>query len=191
MSPLLLVAKLVEQEKSLTSTLVPEAVCLSTIGLDGFPNARFVAVKDISEDAVIITGPVFSRKGKEIESDSRVALTLWLTNVAVQVRVQGNATLLSQSDSERFFSQRNRDSQIVSTVSRQGQPLDNLALLESDFGRVKQELENNIVSCPKDWGGFSIKPIRIEILEFSATRFHKRTLWTRENGSWMSQLLQP
>ena len=58
-----------EMTKSLAR--IPSACCLSTIGKDGYPNARFVSLKEIIDDKFVITGPLQSRKGKELNTDRR------------------------------------------------------------------------------------------------------------------------
>ena len=47
------------------------------------------------------------------------------------------------------------------------------------------------VDRPKDWSGFSIDPVRIEFMEFKATRFHDRKLFELENGKWKGKQIQP
>ncbi|WP_373492707.1 pyridoxine 5'-phosphate oxidase C-terminal domain-containing protein [Aquiflexum sp.] len=42
-----------------------------------------------------------------------------------------------------------------------------------------------------EWGGYSIKPIRIEFMEFKTTRFHIRKLFERKNDLWLESQIQP
>ena len=65
------------EELQLTKVRIPTACCLSTIGTDDYPNARFVSLKGIINNSFIVTGPVTSRKGIEINRSSKVALTFW------------------------------------------------------------------------------------------------------------------
>ena len=60
---------------------IPSACCFSTNGLDGFPNARFVSLKEIVVRKFVVCGPQSSRKGREIAADGRVALTFWWAEV--------------------------------------------------------------------------------------------------------------
>jgi pyridoxamine 5'-phosphate oxidase len=50
------------QEINLTRVAIPTACCLSTIGIDNYPNARFVSLKGITENNFIVTGTISSRK---------------------------------------------------------------------------------------------------------------------------------
>lgn len=180
-----------QEEQSLTRVRIPTACCLSTIGIDGFPNARFVSLKDVIDNQFIVTGPVTSRKGVEISSTNKVALTFWWTETERQVRIQGNATEISDQLANKFFAERNRDSQIVSIVSDQGEEIDDLQMLMNKYETVEAESFNKPLTRPANWGGYCIEPIRIEFLEFKPTRFHHRKLYELVNGKWSIKFLQP
>jgi len=178
-------------EVGVSPVRLPGACCLSTIGLDGFPNARFVALKAVREGAFVVTGPTSSRKGVEIDRAQTVALTFWWPTTERQVRVQGVALPISREEAERYFAERVRESQIVSSVSAQGKVLDDFARLERDYGEMFARSEGKAIECPAGWGGYAIDPVRIEFLEFSPDRFHRRTLFSREEGVWVSCCLEP
>jgi pyridoxamine 5'-phosphate oxidase len=179
------------QETKKSVLAIPSACCLSTIGMDGYPNARYVSLKDIIDGYFVITGTTSSRKGIEIEANNRVALTFWWTETERQVRIQGNAYKLSDNNSDKYFDKRNRDSQIVSIVSDQGKELEDQKELNRKFEEYDLRYKNKSVERPKNFSGFNIEPIRIEFLEFQSSRFHKRTLYMLENSVWKIVNLQP
>ena len=74
--PLQIFNKWYTDELKSTNVRIPTACCLSTIGMDGYPNARFVSMKEIIDGAFIITGPLASRKGLEIEQKKSSAIFL-------------------------------------------------------------------------------------------------------------------
>ena len=180
-----------KEELNLTKVKIPTACCLSTIGLDGFPNARFVSLKDVIENNFIITGALTSRKGIEINTTNKVALTFWWTETERQVRIQGNATKITKQLADKYFTERNRDSQIVSIVSEQGQEIDSIETLTKKYKNIEVRFANKILTRPENWGGYLIKPIRIEFLEFKPTRFHNRMLYELTNGQWTIKQIQP
>jgi pyridoxamine 5'-phosphate oxidase len=55
-----------QEELNLTQVRIPIACCFSTVGLDNYHNARFVSLKEVSDDSFVITEPLNSRKGLEI-----------------------------------------------------------------------------------------------------------------------------
>ncbi len=175
--------------RQLTQSTLPASCCLSTKGLDNYPNARFVALKHFDEKGFIVTGSVASRKGKEIEHSQHVALTFWWDETGRQIRIQGDAEAIDDQEADQFFRERSRDSQIVSYVSEQGALLiDHESMIDT-----YEELNQAGVSIqrPMHWSGYRIKPIRIEFLQFSTQRFHDRTLFERSTSGWKATKLQP
>ncbi|MDR2230268.1 MAG: pyridoxal 5'-phosphate synthase [Flavobacteriaceae bacterium] len=170
---------------------LPYACCLSTEGLDGFPNARFVSLKEIRNGEFIITGTITSRKGDEINKNHKVALTFWWPETQQQVRIQGIAEPISGPVLDVYFGERNRESQIVSVVSDQGKELNELEELVLKFDAVANNPEISEIQRPDNWGGYAIAPIRIEFLVFSESRFHDRTLYERNGQLWQKRRLQP
>lgn len=180
-----------EREMQVHKQKLPYACCLSTEGLDGFPNARFVSLKEIRHEEFVITGTLTSRKGEEINHNNKVALTFWWPETQQQVRIQGEARLISGSVLDSYFSERNRESQIVSVVSDQGKELHDLNELILKFDAVANNTEISEIRRPGNWGGYAIVPFRIEFLVFSESRFHDRTLYERKDQIWQKKKIQP
>jgi pyridoxamine 5'-phosphate oxidase len=97
-----------QEQLKLSKAKLLSACSFSTIGTDGFPNTRFVSLKEIETNAFIVTGTVSSRKGTEIDQNNKVALTFWWTESGVQVRIQGTAIRLPDAQLDRLFSERTR-----------------------------------------------------------------------------------
>jgi pyridoxamine 5'-phosphate oxidase len=191
MTPIELFNKWYEEELNYSKVRIPSACCLSTIGTDGYPNARFVSLKEVVENNFIVTGSLTSRKGIEIKADNKIALTFWWIETERQVRIQGSAKKFSEQLADKYFMERNRDSQIVSIVSEQGEEIEYLDILIKKYENIEIKYSNKTLKRPNNWGGYLIKPIRIEFLEFRPTRFHDRKLYELSNGQWKSKQLQP
>lgn len=187
--PIKLFSEWYNEELKVSKVRIPSAVCFSTIGTDNFPNARFVSFKALVDNSFVITGSINSRKGTEVENNENVALTFWWTETERQVRVQGLATKIPDQLANRYFNERSTNSQAVSLICRQGMEIDNLELLEKEI--LDKVAESGKIQRPKNWGGFSIKPIRIEFMEFKKTRFHDRKLYEIENDEWNLKQIQP
>ena len=191
MTPIEYFNKLFEEELKLTKVSIPTACCLSTIGIDDYPNARIVSLKGIVDNTFIVTGPLTSRKGIEIARSNKVALTFWWTETERQVRIQGDATIIKEELAIQYFSERSRDSQIVSIVSDQGQKLNDIAELNRKYKDIETTFRDQPLKKPANWGGYAIEPIRIEFFEFRTSRFHERKLYEVLNGQWIITELQP
>lgn len=191
MNPFLKFEEWYKQEFSKTSVRIPSACCLSTIGLDGYPNARFLSLKTVENSSFIITGPTNSRKGLELNATPKAALTFWWTETERQVRIQGNALPLEDELAEQFFRERNKESQLISLIFDQGKEVANHNDLSLAFTEAQKENNGQEIPRPENWGGFRITPIRIEFLEFDQSRLHKRLLFFKEKAEWKSVSLQP
>lgn len=170
---------------------VPSAGCLSTVGTDGYPNARFVDLKEVRDGRWVVTGSTRSRKGSEMGLSSRVALTFWWPETGRQVRMQGDARPLPDDEADRYFRLRPRDAQLVSHVSDTGAPLADPGELERRLEEAMAQHEGQAVARPPHWGAYAIEPLRIEFLAFSESRFHERILFVRQDGRWQGTRLQP
>jgi pyridoxamine 5'-phosphate oxidase len=189
--PFQLFQKWYSEESQLSDTNIPSACCLSTIGLDGFPNARFVSLKGIVNEGFIVTGPLNSRKAMEIKRSNKTALTFWWPVTERQVRVQGEAAGITDQQADEYFAEREIDSQIVSLISEQGKEIERLEQLENEYREVAAQSGKKRIPRPGTWSGFSIKPLRIEFMEFKPTRLHDRKLYELASGKWSVKQIQP
>ncbi len=190
-NPIEVFRKWYSEELGRSTSVIPSACCLSTMGLDGYPNARFVSLKEVPGDAFIITGPVTSRKGREIEHSGKAALTFWWPETQRHVRIQGDAERISGRDADRYFADREKDTQIISLIGRQGEPLHDANDIQRRLREAEKLYADAPVPRPENWGGFAIQPIRIELMEFRPSRFHDRNVYEKQNGAWIGTQLQP
>lgn len=178
-----------ETEKS--SVRIPSACCLTSIGIDGYPNSRFVSLKEILDGKFVITGPLNSKKGIELLNNPKASLTFWWTETERQVRIQGDSIQIENELADKYFKERNKESQIVSLICEQGNEIENISKLKTLFEKRKNEYDNIEIKRPSNWSGFYIIPKRIEFMEFKKNRFHFRELFVVENDVWKKTLLQP
>lgn len=191
MSPFVLFEKWFAEEKEISHLKFPNACCLSTIGLDGYPNSRFVSLKEIYNESFAITGSLSSRKGLEIESCQKVALAFWWATSKRQVRVQGDVFKIPDPKIETYFRPRSQDSKIISTTFDQGLEIESIEHLKERYLTERKRLDGKSLQHPKNWGGFYIKPIRLEFMEFKDSRLHERKLFKNIENKWREVFLQP
>lgn len=180
-----------QEELEQSADQIPSACCLSTIGEDGYPNARFVSLKEVVDGAFLITGPTDSLKGLELKKDPKAALTFWWTATSRQIRIQGEVSQISEEMATRHFDARSQDSKIVSAFFNQGQELASFSQMKEEFAAEQDRQGNMPVPRPASWGGWLISPLRIEFMQFQASRLHERRLFLWEGGQWGMRLLQP
>lgn len=178
-------------ERELSQLRLPAACCLSTIGVDGYPNARFVSLKEVTPAGFVITGTLASQKGIEMEQKPTAALTFWWTATERQVRIQGDVIEISKEQATQYFKERNTDSQLVSTVFDQGKTIKSFEVMQALFQQKKEKLDTSTIEKPKNWSGICIQPKRIEFMDFKTSRLHERIVFEGEIGNWKSYFLQP
>ncbi|KZN59647.1 pyridoxine/pyridoxamine 5'-phosphate oxidase [Pseudoalteromonas luteoviolacea] len=167
------------------------AVCVSTINNEGFPAARFVDLKSVSNDGIVFCTYLDSAKGKEISICNKVALTAWWDHIGYQIRVTGRATPLPDEEADRYWKTRTTDAQITTHVCEQSQPLANPNELVDKVAAINRDNSLNPSIRPINWGGYSVVAHSIEFLTFKEDRLHLRELFTLNDGVWTKSFLQP
>jgi len=191
MGPIKQFKKWYKDETKESPVRIPSACCLTSIGLDGYPNARFVSLKEIIDNKFVVTGSLKSRKGVELLANPKASLTFWWTATERQIRIQGDSIQIENKLADKYFKARNKEAQIVSQICEQGTVTENLIGLIELFKERRVEYFKTEISRPEDWSGFYIIPKRIEFMEFKKSRFHFRELYVNENDIWEKLILQP
>lgn len=190
-NPFKIFEKWYSEQMQLSKANLPAACCFTTIGNDGYPNSRYVSLKEIKEESFVITGPSNSRKGYDIKQYPKVAISFWWRETQRQIRIQGVAAKINETEAKKYFDQRNRASKIVSTVFDQGMPISSLEQLTERYERGRLKYDHSTINKPNKWSGWYIRPARIEFMEFEKTRLHKRTLFEQRADGWERTYLQP
>lgn len=167
------------------------AVCVSTINEDGFPESRFVDLKAVSESGLVFCTYLDSNKGNDIRRNPKVSLTVWWDHIGIQIRAVGVAQQISEEVASKYWQTRSRNAQLTTMSFNQSKALSSESELIAKFDQIKEEMEGNTVPKPKNWGGYTIKPLSIEFLTFKESRLHLRELYKNTDGQWNKTLLQP
>jgi pyridoxamine 5'-phosphate oxidase len=173
---------------------VPEqnAMTLSTATHDGRPSARIVLLKGFNEKGFIFFTNYLSRKGKEITKNPVAALTFFWPALERQVNIEGTLEKVSKEESEKYFHLRPKNSQIGAVVSPQSQEIESRDILEKRWNELAAEYAEKDVPKPAFWGGFILKPNRIEFWQGRPSRLHDRIVYKRvDNKSWKKVRLAP
>lgn len=167
------------------------AVCVSTIDENGFPTGRFVDLKSVSEKGFVFGTYLDSPKGKHIIQNPNTALTAWWDHVGYQVRIQGIAEKITDSEADILWKTRSRTAQLTTTAFEQSEPMNSENELETRLKNSSTTHAGQLIPRPDNWSGYRIKPISIEFLTFRETRLHLRERFERQADTWTKQLLQP
>ncbi|MFN8406545.1 MAG: pyridoxamine 5'-phosphate oxidase [Sphingobacteriaceae bacterium] len=170
----------------------PNAMTLATSSIDGRPAARIVLLKGFDENGFVFYTNYLSAKGKAIDQNSQVALVFFWAELARQVRVEGIVKKLNEQTAENYFHSRPRGSQIGALASPQGQVLINRHQLEKTWRDLEQQYQDKPIPKPAYWGGYLVKPKRMEFWQGRENRLHDRILYEKTSDkNWKISRLAP
>ncbi|WP_156306748.1 pyridoxamine 5'-phosphate oxidase [Sphingobacterium endophyticum] len=169
----------------------PTAMVLSTVNEKGFPSSRVVLLKDIKSEGLSFFTNYNSRKGQEILQNPHVSILFFWPELQRQVRFEANVEKLSKEDSDEYFASRPRGSQIGAIASPQSVIIPNRESLEKRVAEVELEMGDLAIPRPEFWGGFLIKPVRVEFWQGRSSRLHDRIVYILENDIWTINRLAP
>ncbi|HWF33570.1 MAG TPA: pyridoxal 5'-phosphate synthase [Solirubrobacteraceae bacterium] len=168
----------------------PHAVTFVTVGEDARPSARTVSLKRLHDGALIFTSALWTRKAREIAENAHVALLFYWPSLGRQVHVAGDAVLAERSLGEELFAERDPAHRMQTIVSRQGEPIEDIAPLRERHAHLLEAMEAP-PDCPPDWGAIRVTPSAVEFWLQSDDRIHDRLLYTREQAGWALTRLAP
>ncbi len=167
------------------------AMVLATVNGQGEPSTRNVLLKGVDDRGFIFFTNYDSRKGRELAENPHAALTFYWPDLERQVCVAGTASKLPVAESEAYFRSRPRDSQLGAWASNQSQIVPDRAALEQQWQATAARFPG-AVPLPPNWGGFILKPERLEFWQGRAGRLHDRFRYAHQtDGTWKLDRLSP
>ena len=169
-----------------------ESMTLATATVEGRPSARIVLLKHADNDGFVFYTNYRSRKARELDANPFAALIFYWHKLDYQIRVEGSVTRVSAAESDAYFATRPRDSQLGAHASPQSEAVADRSYLERQFEEAESKYMDVDVMRPEHWGGYRIKPERIEFWKSRSGRLHDRLLYELQpDGSWFRQRLAP
>ena len=171
---------------------LPEAMTLATATKDGRPSARLVLLKQADEQGFVFYTNYGSQKARELDANSQAALVFYWPQLERQVRIEGSVSRVSPAESDHYFQTRPRESQIGALASPQSEVISGRDVLEQRFEELEEFYGDREIKRPDHWGGYRLKPDRIEFWKGRPGRLHDRLLYeVQADGSWTIRRLAP
>lgn len=172
----------------------PNAMTLATVDEEGWPSARTVLLKGITEEGGFVFFTNYnSAKADQIERSGKAALMfLWL-DLERQIRIQGSVARISPEESTTYFQSRPKGSQIGAWASPQSETIPNREVLEARVAELEaQYADADVLPRPEHWGGYVVTPMMIEFWQGRGSRLHDRLRYRRLiKGGWEIDRLAP
>lgn len=167
------------------------AMTLSTATKEGVPSSRIVLLKGVDEQGFRFYSNYGSRKARELAENPRAALCFYWAGLERQVRIEGTVEKLTSDESEEYFHQRPRQSQLGAWASHQSSRIESREALEARFEELKERFKNQEVPLPDFWGGYLLHPQRFEFWQGRKSRMHDRICYEKKDGKWTKFRLAP
>ena len=174
----------------------PTAASLATVAEDGRPSVRVVLVRRFDERGFVFFTNLRSRKGRDLGGGHMngrpAALNFYWPPMVRQLRIEGTASPIADSEADDYWVTRPRGSQIAAWASPQSEPVPGgRADIEARYAEFERKFEGRDVPRPPFWSGFRVIPERIEFWEGRENRLHVRTLYRRDGSTWVVETLGP
>ena len=170
----------------------PTAMTLSTLGPDGMPSSRIVLLKKIESGKLLFFTSFKSRKAMEMNRDSKVAAHFYWSGLERQVKIAGSASLVDETESDRYFHSRPFESKISTWISPQSEVIPSREYLDQAFQKLLQKYKKeDVIPRPEDWGGYAISPLRMEFWQGGLHRLHDRFEYILKETRWIRVRLAP
>jgi pyridoxamine 5'-phosphate oxidase len=168
------------------------AMTLATASADGMPDARIVLLKGFDTKGFSFFTNYNSSKGHQLLENPRATLVFFWKELERQVRISGLVSLVSEKISDEYFNSRPEGSRLGAWASPQSEVIENREWLEDNEKKLREEWNGTSVTRPPHWGGYLVKPVRMEFWQGRPSRLHDRILFSLQtNGQWKIQRLAP
>jgi pyridoxamine 5'-phosphate oxidase len=178
--------------EALAGNAMANAMIVSTVAGNGWPSSRVMLLRNADEKGFTFYTNSKSKKGDDLETNPKASLLFFWPEMERQVRVQGDVSFQSDTDSDGYFASRPRESQLGSWASEQSHVVKDRAELDRKFDQQKVRFQDQVVPRPPHWCGYVLKPCVIEFWQGRTGRLHDRLQFTREGtGRWRLERLMP
>jgi len=168
----------------------PNAMTLSTIS-NNKPSSRVVLLKSHDEKGFVFYTNSNSKKGKSISENNNIALNFHWKTQNRQIRIEGQAKIVSSEIADSYFNSRPRGSQIGAWSSNQSAELNARSELIDNIKKFEKKYEDQDIPRPSHWNGYLVKPQLIEFWQEMPFRIHDRVVYTLFNKKWEIKKLYP
>lgn len=169
----------------------PNAMTVSTIGIDGFPKNRVVLLKKYTYEGFIFYTNYESEKGKAIAENSNVCISFFWPNLERQIIIKGIAEKVAKNLSDGYFESRPDGNKLGAIVSDQSAVIPSREVLEEKLTALEKEYKGKEIERPDWWGGYIVKPVSMEFWQGRPNRLHDRIRYSLEGLDWTMERLAP
>lgn len=180
------------EEATSSEIIEVNAMTLATAGRNGTADARTVLLKAYDDKGFVFFTNYNSAKSEQLSQNPNCCLLFFWKELERQVRINGVAKKISLKESIEYFESRPDGSKIGAWASPQSMVIAGKTFLKDTFDYYIERFKHGKIPKPPHWGGYRVKPIRIEFWQGRPNRMHDRILYTETSkGKWKTERLAP
>jgi pyridoxamine 5'-phosphate oxidase len=168
-----------------------EAMTVATVDADGRPSSRYVLLRGLDHRGFCFYTNYESAKARQLDARPHAALTFGWLAIHRSVRVEGRAERLPAAESDAYFASRPRGAQLGAWASPQSTVIEGREQLDRALAAAEARYGDGPVPRPEHWGGFLVRPERVEFWEGRPNRLHDRVRYERDGEGWRIERLAP
>ena len=160
---------------------------LSTIGLDGYPDARSVLLSAWGPSGFALHTDSRSRKAVELAETPRAALTMVWPELKRQLVIQGDVTVDGPGERALAYARRSRYLQLLAWLNDPAyavSPEPSRVAGWAQFDRAHPQLD-----APPTWIGYRVAPVRVTFWHGREDAASRRIEYALVDGSWTESVL--
>jgi pyridoxamine 5'-phosphate oxidase len=169
----------------------PEAMTVATIDDAGRPASRYVLLRGLDDRGFSFFTNYESAKARALAQRPYAALTFGWLPVHRAVRIEGGVERLPPPESDAYFASRPRGAQISAWASPQSSVIAGREELDRAMAAIEERFAGVSVPRPPHWGGFLVRPERVELWQGRPNRLHDRVRYERDGEGWRIERLAP
>ena len=167
------------------------AMTVSTVNQQMEPSSRNVLMRGQIDRGLVFYTNYESAKATDLENNNKAAALLGWLELERQIRVNGHIEKTSAEISDKYFSSRERGSQISAVISKQSRPVSDRDDLVRAWNQLDLELGDEHPRRPSHWGGYILFVNEIQFWQGRPHRLHDRIRYQRSETGWSMSRLAP
>tara|TARA_Y100000385_G_C12811817_1_gene516416 strand:- start:63 stop:659 length:597 start_codon:yes stop_codon:yes gene_type:complete len=151
--------------------------------------SRYVNLKYLQDNKWIFFSNYNSPKAESFKTHDQVSILFFWQTINIQIRMKAKIIKTSESFNNDHFFNRSKEKNALAISSDQSKLIDSYKTVKTNY---KNALESdNLLECPKYWGGFSFTPYYFEFWEGHKSRLNKREIYEMKRDKWEHFFIQP
>lgn len=173
---------------------LPEAnaMVLATADPQGQPSSRTVLCKGLDSRGVVFYTNYTSSKSHDLLATRYASATFPWFAMHRQAHVRGTVEKVSHAETAAYWASRPRGSQLGAWASPQSRAVQSRATLNAALANVERQFADaERVPVPPHWGGWRIRPQRVEFWQGRRDRMHDRLVFELTGETWQLRRVAP